>query len=109
MFLHMPVILFTGGGLGLRPGRSPSQGSPSRWVSVRVESLSRGVSVQGVSVMETFPRMVTNGRYASYWNAFLLLVDFKSVALPKILGILSMRSKLDHFTQVEINTNEPAK
>ena len=92
-----------------RGGGSPSQGSPSLWVSVRVESLSRGVSVQGVSVMETLPSMVTNGRYASYWNAFLLLVDFKSVALPRILENHSMRSIIDNFTQVEINTNNPAK
>ena len=54
----------------LCPGRSLSRG-----VSVQ------GVSVQGVSVMET-PRMVMSGRYASYWNAFLLelvIVNWPSI------------------------------
>ena len=158
MFLHVSVIMFRGGALGLCPGGSPSQGglcpggSLSRGVSVQGglspegvsvlgglcpgrsqswgRSLCRGVSVQGdlcagglwgvsvpeglswgvclgglcpgglslgglcpggslsreslyrglcpeglcpggVFVMET-PRMVMSGRYASYWNAFLL-------------------------------------
>ena len=55
---------------------------PSRGVSVQWGlcpgggSLCPGGSdlcpgVQGVSVRET-PRMVTSGRYSSYWNAFLL-------------------------------------
>ena len=49
--------------------------------SVKGGDLSRGVSVQGVyawgvsvrggSIRET-PRMVMSGRYASYWNAFLI-------------------------------------
>ena len=54
MFLHLCVVQLTGGGLCLG-------GSLSGGVSVR-GSLSRGVSFQGV----------TSGRYASYWNAFLL-------------------------------------
>ena len=53
MFLHLCVILFTGGSLsrgGLCPGGTGlCQGDP--------------------------PRTVTCGRYASYSNAFLLLVD----------------------------------
>ena len=97
MFLHVSVILFTGGGLGLCPWESPSWGSLSHGVSVlgglcprwslsgglcsggslsgglcSGRCLSRGVSVRGVSVMET-PRTVMSRRYASYWNAFLLL------------------------------------
>ena len=45
-------------------------------VSVQGGSLSRGVSVQrGLcprgSLLQTPPRTVTSGRYASYWNAFL--------------------------------------
>ena len=57
MFLHVSVILFTegwGGGLSLCPGSGGGS-----------QSLSGGVSV-----MET-PCAVMNGRYASYWNAFL--------------------------------------
>ena len=51
-------------------------------------SLSRGVSVQGVSVQEGLcpgglcqgdPRTVKSGRYASYWNAFLLFCVFVAV------------------------------
>ena len=36
-------------------------------------SLSRGISVKGVSVRET-PHMATWGRYASYWNALLFSI-----------------------------------
>ena len=56
MFLHLCVILFTGGGL------CPSMHyrSHDRWVSVR----------------GGLPRLVTSGRYATYWNAFL----FQSVS-----------------------------
>ena len=42
MFLHMPVILFTGGGLGLRPGGVSIPG-----VYVPVGLCPGGVSVQG--------------------------------------------------------------
>ena len=54
MFLHLYVILFT-------------------WGSLSGGSLSREISVQGVSVRETPlpPRTVKNGQNASYWNAFL--------------------------------------
>ena len=61
-----------------------SWGSLSRRVSVQGDlypggSLSRGVSVQRVSV-STFlsretPRTVARGRYASYWNTFLLSLN----------------------------------
>ena len=69
MFLHLCVILFT--------GRSLSGG-----VSVQVGSLSRwalcpgggGVSVQvgGGLCQGDSPCTIQSGRYASYWNAFLL-------------------------------------
>ena len=54
-------------------------GSLSKGVSVQRISV-QGISVKGslsrgVSVRET-PRTVTSGRYASYWNAFLLLLEF---------------------------------
>ena len=90
MFLHVSVILFTGGG-ALCPsmhdrlhdqGVSVQRGvSVQEWRSLSRGSLSRGISVQGVSVQrgvsvrETLPdtRVVTSGRYASYWNALLFL------------------------------------
>ena len=49
MFLHLCVILFTGGSLSLSRGKESLSGRP--------------------------PCTVTCARYASYWNAFLLLVD----------------------------------
>ena len=57
MFLHLSVILFTGGCRG---------GSLSRGVG----SVSRGVSVSEI------PHTVTCGRYASYWKAFLFCFEF---------------------------------
>ena len=48
MFLHLSLILFTGGGV----------------------SVQQGVSVWGGICV----RSVKNGRYASYWNAFMILV-----------------------------------
>ena len=89
MFLHLSVILFTGGCGG---GHDASQEGLCPGVSVYLESLFRGFlsrgclsgrgSLQGgslsvrVSVRETPDRdppsrTVTIGRYASYWNAFL--------------------------------------
>ena len=77
---------------GLCPGGSLSGKGVSVWGSLS-GGLCLGVSVQGglsrgvcpgeslsgrgrgVSVRET-PRMVTNGRYASYWNAFLFFIYF---------------------------------
>ena len=94
MFLHVSVILFTGGagrslcpsmhhrshdkggslsGRGLSPG-----GSLSRAVQGR--SLSGGSLSGGVSVRET-PRTVTSGQYASYWNAFFLQQTSKDASV----------------------------
>ena len=86
-FLHLAVILLTGGYLSRGRCLCPGEG-----VSVQGEvSLSRGgglcpgegVSVQGrgslsgesmsregISVRET-PHTLKSGRYASYWNTFL--------------------------------------
>ena len=66
----------------LCPGGSLSRWSLSMGVSIHGGSLSRRVSVQdggdlcsrGVSVRET-PFIVKCGEYASYWNAFLFLVN----------------------------------
>ena len=84
MFLHLSVILFT-------KGVYVQEGSLSRGVSVQGisvqrglcpgglwsrESLSREVSVQGISVLgvsvRETPHTVTCGWYTSNWNAFLL-------------------------------------
>ena len=56
-----------GGGGGLCPGGFQPGGCPGG-VSVQ-ESLSRG------SLSGRPPRTVTCGQYASYWNAFLLLIS----------------------------------
>ena len=90
MFLHLCVILFTGGSLsgGSLSGGSLSGGSLSGG-SLSGGSLSGGLCLGGlclgglwglcpwglcpgmwVSTTET-PRTVTCGWYASYWNAFL--------------------------------------
>ena len=71
MFLHLCVIMFT--------GRSLSGGSLSRGalcpggggVSVQVW---RGVLCQGDS-----PCTIQSGRYASYWNAFLLNMQMQKL------------------------------
>ena len=72
MFLHLSVILFTGG--SLCPGG--------------------GVFVQGVSVTKTLPPVRwKSGRYASYWNAFLSKVNLLEkcfrVKLSTVLRLLS--------------------
>ena len=54
---------------GLCPGRSLLGGSLSRKVS------AQGVSVWGV-LCQGDPRTVMCGRYASYWNAYLLQIKF---------------------------------
>ena len=51
---------------------SLSRGSLSRGISVYGVSFWWGLCPVGVSVMET-PRTVKSGRYESYWNTFLLL------------------------------------
>ena len=59
MFLHLSVILFTGGG-------TPSQHAPQ-------VTCPGGVSIKD-------PRTVTSRRYASYWNAFLFFDAFNNVS-----------------------------
>ena len=55
----------------------------------RGQYLSRGVSVQGVSVWRGalsgrhFPCMVTCGQYISYWNAFLFILIYLSQFIRK--------------------------
>ena len=87
MFLHLSVILFTGGG-GLSvaacitshmTGGSVSRGiSVQSWVSLSKGGLCpRGLSgmVQGGfcsgGLCQGDPHTVTYRQYASYWNAFL--------------------------------------
>ena len=73
MFLHVSVILFTG---GLCPGRSLSRGfwvqrSLYRGISVQGGLSSRGSLFRGEGSSQGYPPcMVKSGRYASYWNAF---------------------------------------
>ena len=94
IFLHLCVILFRGGGdlcpsmhhsshdrggvgvsvwEGLCPGGvCPGNlclGGLCPW---GISLGAGGVSVQGGSLLGDPPRTVTSGRYASYWNAFLL-------------------------------------
>ena len=98
IFLHLFVILFTGGlcpGRGALSGGSLSGGlcpgglcprglcpeGPCLGVSVQGvsfwrylsegASLARGSLSKGVSVRETPHHMVICGQYASHWNAFL--------------------------------------
>ena len=94
MFLHVSVILFTGG------TRSLSWGSPSQGVSVfgglcPGGLCPGGVSVQGglclgVSVLGGLchgdPRTVMSGWYASYWNAFLFS-SYISLIFPVIFKL----------------------
>ena len=81
MFLHLSVILFMGE-VSVQGGLCPWGGGLCLG-----ESLSRWLSVQGVSVQGDLclggslskgglcqgdhPRTVKSGRYTSYWNAFL--------------------------------------
>ena len=60
MFLHLSVILFTGGGISV-------QGVSKGGLCPR-EGLCPGGLCQGKPPVRT----VTCGRYVSYWNAFLL-------------------------------------
>ena len=122
MFLHVSVILFTGGGIsvsipGFLSGGSLSGGSLSRGGLVRGGSLTRGsvpgglclgVSVQGGpcpgqslsgggSLSWRHPRMVTSRRYASYWNAFLF---FFSIRLRSHFRLMSTALKALFTTNV---------
>ena len=60
------------GGVSVQRGPCP-EGSLSRGVSVWGVSVHGGSLSRGVSVRET-PRTVKSGRYASYWNAYLLFI-----------------------------------
>ena len=66
MFLHLSVILFTGGGGSLSGGLCPGGSLSGR-------SLSRGGLCPGDPPCH---HTVTCGWYTSYWNAFLLLYFF---------------------------------
>ena len=65
--MSLPVWLT---GLCLWSHVPSGKGGLSRGVSVQ-GVYAWGVSVRGASIRET-PRMVMSGRYASYWNAFLI-------------------------------------
>ena len=69
---------------GLYPGRYLSRGDLSPGGSLSGGLFPEGISVQGISVQvrvsvrdpdRDTPRTVKSGRYASYWNAFLVSVN----------------------------------
>ena len=90
MFLHLSVILFTGGKVSV-------QGGFVQGISV-CGSLSGGlcprVSVQGGLNLRDSPSTVTCGQYASYWNTFLLLsfychqINGQQMGLSPILPVI---------------------
>ena len=84
MFLHLSVILYTGVGVSVRetplvrrpldidpppPDRDPLDGDPPWTETPRTETPPKQRPPPG-------RRTVTIGRYASYWNAFLLCLCF---------------------------------
>ena len=81
MFLVASVIVFREGGflydvtscLADRSHVPCGEGGLCLWSHVPSRgSLFRGDLCQGDPPEQRPPRMVTSGRYASYWNAFLL-------------------------------------
>ena len=69
MFVHLSVILFTGGSLS-EGGVSAQGGISVQGVSVQ-EGLCQGWSLSRVVSVRETTRTLKCGRYASYWNAFL--------------------------------------
>ena len=82
MFLHLSVILLTGGGVsrsrprgvyaqvGVCPGGCPGPGSAG------VQTQTQGVCVSQHALRQTAPLAADGyscGRYVSYWNAFFYL------------------------------------
>ena len=88
MFLHLCAILFTGGGRVGFPAcitGHMTRGSTSRLVCIRGVCIGGGWGGRGVG-QTLLPRHIgyygirsTSGRYASYWNAFLLHMFFLSL------------------------------
>ena len=87
MFLHVSVILFTGGSLcqgDPPPDRDPprTETPPLPWTETP-PSLDRDPPFPGQrppSPGQRPPRTVTSGRYASYWNAFLFYIKLVSTS-----------------------------
>ena len=82
MFLHLSVILYTGG-LCPEEGSLCTGGQSLSGTSLSGGSLSRGFLSRGVSVQGSLsgrpPQYGKDGkewRYVSYWNAFLLSLMF---------------------------------
>ena len=98
MFLHVSVILFTGGrGVCQRdlqtetpwaetpsPGQRPA--SPGQRTPLETEPLPWTESPPP-------PRMVTRGRYASYWNAFLFYIKLQFLPAMNAQCITQCRYK----------------
>ena len=77
MFLHLSVILVTGGLCSSMYHSSHDQGGLCLGGSMSRRFYVQGVSVQGgllgTPPQTETPRTVTSGQYASYWNAFLFI------------------------------------
>ena len=92
MFWHLCVILFTGGSLSQHASQVTWRG---------------GVSVQGVGLCPGGggglsgrpPVTVTSGRYASYWNAFLLRLSWHADFGFAVCKLRQMVASLDRVLQ----------
>ena len=86
IFLHLSVILFTGGGL---PGKVPTRAGtpPGRYTP-------RQVPLRQVPPAMHAGLRSTSGRYASYWNAFLLIISLPSSIKinSKIINVERLRN-----------------
>ena len=81
MFLHLSVLLFTGGSATPRADNPPGQTPPDRHPPPR---------------SACWELLATKGRYASYWNAHLFLIEFISILFFFSLNwIYLLKSKLD--------------
>ena len=74
MFLYLPVILFTGGGVSQHAmGQTPPRKKPGS------------------------PPRATSGRYASYWNAYLLPLCILSMCCLSTAVFTNRLSHSSHF------------
>ena len=75
MFLHLCVILFTGGGVSLTetPTRQKTSWTAIPWIETPLDR-DTPLDKDTPFPRQRPPRMVKSGRYASYWNAFLFHV-----------------------------------
>ena len=74
MFLHLSVILFTGGGVypSMQWGRHPPDRHPPRQTTPPPQG--RHPRPWANTPLEYYAIRSTSGRYSSYWNAYLLYI-----------------------------------